>query len=199
MNPQIMRAMLKKLRLKKGCQIDDFSEWMPEAALYTDAPVAPGSGLFHPTDDLRQLVQWNLVEAYYKNDRLMKASEIRDSNVSKITFYLSPFAAQLEDTLNISLAADPIFGEPIRSKAWPELFMLMPFIPQMKPIFDKHVKKVAAEIGLTAERADAFLSRGSIIEDVWSAIYYAKVIVADCTKQNPNVFYEIGVAHTLGT
>jgi hypothetical protein len=29
-------------------------------------------------------------------------------------------------------------------------------------------------------------------------IAQAKVVVCDCTGKNPNVFYEIGIAHTLG-
>ena len=36
------------------------------------------------------------------------------------------------------------------------------------------------------------------MSDVWEAMNSARVIVADCTGRNPNVFYEIGVAHTLG-
>jgi hypothetical protein len=36
------------------------------------------------------------------------------------------------------------------------------------------------------------------MKDVWSAIYYSEVVIADCTGRNPNVFYEIGIAHTLG-
>ena len=34
--------------------------------------------------------------------------------------------------------------------------------------------------------------------DVWGAIKGAKVIVADCTDRDPNVFYEIGIAHVIG-
>ena len=36
------------------------------------------------------------------------------------------------------------------------------------------------------------------MKDVWSAIHAAQVIVADCTGRNPNVFYEIGLAHAIG-
>jgi hypothetical protein len=34
--------------------------------------------------------------------------------------------------------------------------------------------------------------------DVWTAVYRSRVVIADCTKRNPNVFYEIGMAHTVG-
>ena len=34
--------------------------------------------------------------------------------------------------------------------------------------------------------------------DIWSAIFLAYCIIADCTGRNPNVFYEMGIAHTIG-
>jgi hypothetical protein len=51
---------------------------------------------------------------------------------------------------------------------------------------------------LSLARADDFYTNHAIMQDVWSAIYYARIIIADCTGKNPNVFYEIGIAHTLG-
>jgi hypothetical protein len=43
-----------------------------------------------------------------------------------------------------------------------------------------------------------FFLQGRVIEDIWVAINSAKVIIADCTGRNPNVFYELGMAHTIG-
>jgi len=36
------------------------------------------------------------------------------------------------------------------------------------------------------------------MEKVWDGICAAELIIADCTQKNPNVFYEIGMAHTVG-
>ena len=36
------------------------------------------------------------------------------------------------------------------------------------------------------------------MRNIWSAIYASHLVIADCTGRNPNVFYEIGIAHTLG-
>jgi len=38
----------------------------------------------------------------------------------------------------------------------------------------------------------------TIIQDVFSLIYRASFIVVDSSGRNPNVFYETGIAHTLG-
>ena len=35
------------------------------------------------------------------------------------------------------------------------------------------------------------------MDQVWSGINSAKVLVAELTTRNPNVFYELGIAHTL--
>ena len=36
------------------------------------------------------------------------------------------------------------------------------------------------------------------MEDIWKGINIANIIIADITNRNPNVFYELGIAHTLG-
>ncbi len=68
----------------------------------------------------------------------------------------------------------------------------------MRWIYDNHIKKVADDLGQSIARADDFFSASAIVEEIWSALNAAKVIIADCTGKNPNVFYELGIAHTLG-
>jgi hypothetical protein len=50
----------------------------------------------------------------------------------------------------------------------------------------------------TAGRGDDFFGSDYVIDDIWNAIYHANGIIADCTGRNANVFYELGIAHTLG-
>jgi hypothetical protein len=73
----------------------------------------------------------------------------------------------------------------------------MPFSLEMNPIYSV-LCKVANELGLTIKRADEFSSSNPIVSDIWSAIWNTKIVIADCTGKNPNVFYEIGIAHTVG-
>ena len=37
-----------------------------------------------------------------------------------------------------------------------------------------------------------------ITRDIWEKINRARFLIADLTGQNPNVFYEVGLAHALG-
>jgi hypothetical protein len=97
-----------------------------------------------------------------------------------------------------SLVVEPYFGEPAPLRPALDLFVLMPFAPAMKPLYDDHISPVAARLGLSVARADDFFNITAIISDIWAAIASARVIVADCTGRNPNVFYEIGLAHAIG-
>ena len=51
---------------------------------------------------------------------------------------------------------------------------------------------------LTAVRADSeIFGTGKIIDQILLGITRAKVLLAELTGRNPNVFYELGVAHAL--
>ena len=51
---------------------------------------------------------------------------------------------------------------------------------------------------MTVVRADDLSGAETIVNEIWSFISHAAVVIADCTGRNPNVFYEIGIAHTVG-
>jgi hypothetical protein len=36
-----------------------------------------------------------------------------------------------------------------------------------------------------------------IVEDIWEKINESRVIIADVSKMNSNVFYELGIAHAI--
>jgi nucleoside 2-deoxyribosyltransferase len=49
-----------------------------------------------------------------------------------------------------------------------------------------------------AKRADEVYGPGVIIADIVKQIVESKLIIAEITPANPNVYYEIGYAHALG-
>lgn len=77
-------------------------------------------------------------------------------------------------------------------------FVLMPFGPPIGEYYQQIYEPAIRKAGLRAVRADAeIFGTGKIIDQIWEGINAAKVLVAELTNRNPNVFYELGLAHAL--
>ncbi len=77
-------------------------------------------------------------------------------------------------------------------------FVMMPFGPPLGTYYEKIYKPAIEKAGITAMRADDDLfGTGKIMDQIWIGINAAKVLVADLTTRNPNVYYELGLAHAL--
>lgn len=74
---------------------------------------------------------------------------------------------------------------------------MMPFDSIFNQVFD-YIKNATQGMGLLCRRADNIWENAAIIQDVVSLIDRSRVVICDCTGRNPNVFYEAGIAHTLG-
>ncbi len=149
---------------------------------------------------VEQLLQSNLLVADNSNDYKVGNLKISDNWV------------RIQNVFNISLsemaAVDPaksMFVQPLfeRPHQLPkdrqfDLFVLMPFSSDLKEMYEDHIKNVALSLNLEIARADDFFSASAVMQDVWNGICNSRLIIADCTGRNPNVFYEIGLAHTVG-
>lgn len=94
---------------------------------------------------------------------------------------------------------DPLFGLPAAlSQFKADVFVMMPFKPELKHVYDDCMKPAAQSLNLTINRGDDFFTKHTIMTDIWSAIYHCRLVIADCTGKNANVFYELGLAHTVG-
>lgn len=74
---------------------------------------------------------------------------------------------------------------------------MMPFDAGFNDVYAA-IQLGADNAGLRCRRADDIWESPAIIQDVVSLIDRSRVVVCDCTGRNPNVFYEAGIAHTLG-
>jgi hypothetical protein len=52
--------------------------------------------------------------------------------------------------------------------------------------------------GVECKRGDADVLTVPLLDKIRRCIEEADVIIADCSGRNPNVFYELGMAHALG-
>jgi hypothetical protein len=74
---------------------------------------------------------------------------------------------------------------------------MMPFDPSFSQVYEC-IGRTAQSVGLRCRRADNIWEHAAIIQDVVSLIDRSRIVVCDCTGRNPNVFYEAGIAHSLG-
>lgn len=79
----------------------------------------------------------------------------------------------------------------------PKAFVVMQFTPPYNELFSNVIAPVCQDLGLLAVRADETCGPGLIISDIVRDITEAKVIIAEITPVNPNVYYEVGYAHAL--
>jgi hypothetical protein len=74
---------------------------------------------------------------------------------------------------------------------------MMPFHPHFDSVYAT-LRRTAEMAGLRCRRADDIWENPAVIQDVVSLIDRSGIVIGDCTGRNPNVFYEIGIAHALG-
>lgn len=75
---------------------------------------------------------------------------------------------------------------------------MQPFGGTLGGYYESIFKPAIEQAGLVAVRADAeIFGTGKIMDQIWRGIRAAKVLVAEMTTKNPNVFYELGLAHAL--
>jgi hypothetical protein len=74
-------------------------------------------------------------------------------------------------------------------------FVMMPFGAWFDRYYQDIYTPAIKEAGLEPIRADELFSTGSVVEQIWEQIQKAKVLLADLSGKNANVFYELGLAH----
>ncbi|MBA1195557.1 hypothetical protein G7011_00320 [Pseudomonas plecoglossicida] len=77
------------------------------------------------------------------------------------------------------------------------MFVLTPFHEDLKDEFDV-VSDVGKNFGFQVLRGDEKLESGDIFRKILVLIASARIVVANISGRNPNVFYELGIAHALG-
>lgn len=83
------------------------------------------------------------------------------------------------------------------NKITPKVFVVMQFTPPYNDLFHDVIEPVCTSLNLDAQRADDIYGPGVIIKDIERQILETRIVVADITPQNLNVYYEVGYAHAL--
>jgi hypothetical protein len=78
-------------------------------------------------------------------------------------------------------------------------FVVMPFEDEdLQIVYEDYVKPALVDgCNLLCERGDDVFGSDVIMDDILKSIENADVVLADLTGKNANVFYEVGICHTL--
>ncbi len=76
-------------------------------------------------------------------------------------------------------------------------FTIMPFGGWMDDYYESIYIPAIEAAGLEARRADDLYRPSTIVHDIWDFTKRSKIVLADLTGKNPNVLYELGLAHAI--
>lgn len=80
----------------------------------------------------------------------------------------------------------------------PRCFVIAPFGLPYDECYVKVLVPAIKDAGLLPLRGDEINKPGVIVNQIWHGITSAAVCLAEVTGRNPNVMYELGVAHAAG-
>jgi hypothetical protein len=76
-------------------------------------------------------------------------------------------------------------------------FTIMPFGEWFDYYYENIFCPAIEDAGLVPRRADDLYRPSAIVHDIWALTQSAKMVLADLSGKNPNVFYELGLAHAI--
>jgi len=82
-------------------------------------------------------------------------------------------------------------------KETPKAFVVMQFSSPYNELYEDVIKKICNTFDLNVVRADETYGPGLILADIVKQINESRLIIAEISQSNPNVFYEVGYAHAL--
>ncbi|HYO13354.1 MAG TPA: hypothetical protein VE685_09195 [Thermoanaerobaculia bacterium] len=76
-------------------------------------------------------------------------------------------------------------------------FIVMPFSREWSDAVQSLIRRSCETEGVSAIRGDDLFKPTDILDDIWQGIAGADFVIADITDRNPNVLYELGLAHAI--
>lgn len=159
-------------------------EYLPDAEFFDNAL----TDTFHiPKDKLSEFK-----EVFLRSLREAELLEERDGRMRLVDISQAPaFRDQAGQALKK-------LEETVQVEENTSCFVVMPFALPHGGYYEVVYEPAIRKAGLKPVRADSdIFGTGKVIDQIWDGINAAKVLVAELTTRNPNVFYELGLAHAL--
>ena len=196
--PELAQQFLASTRTEKARQVQISKEALTELAGY-DFP-----GNVRELESIIQraafLCESGVIEVKHLSIKA-RPPGTPHTEVDALRHALANAQRQMEALRETTIPASPIWEGRSLPTEEDYCFVLMPFaeLADVQKVYWDHVKPVLeGRCGLRCERADDIYDISGVMQSVWEGINRARLIVADLTGRNPNVFYELGIAHTLG-
>jgi hypothetical protein len=78
------------------------------------------------------------------------------------------------------------------------VFVLMPLRDDLEDLFIYGIQHAVEQAGYACLRASEIEHNSDILHEILQNIAGAALVIAEMTDRNPNVCYEVGIAHTMG-
>jgi len=150
---------------------------------------------------------------FYKSQNYLKSSSPDKLDYDKILEYetedksfnnfieeiYQDYKKQVEDKMHI-MNIDPIFHARDLMVDDTLVFGVLPFNDERIDLFDKVIKpKLENDLGLNVVKSgDRQVTNTEIMETIWQLLNQSRFVIVDISDKNPNVFYELGICHTIG-
>lgn len=80
----------------------------------------------------------------------------------------------------------------------PKAFVIMPFRRPFDGYFEKIYSPALEQAGYIPTKVDDLFAPRPIMDDIRAKIMEAEILLCEMSGRNPNVFYELGLAHAIG-
>lgn len=132
-------------------------------------------------------------EVFLANLKFLRAFNAAPESAVEAT--LGPPTIQAPEVGEKQTAKRTVSREPRVREFLDSCFVMMPFGDWFDRYYQEIYVPAIKEAGYEPVRADEVFTTGSVVEQIWDEISNAKILLADLTDKNPNVFYELGLAH----
>ena len=157
--------------------------------------------LLDPTHfiDLDQDRAIERVAKLLKSQNLAVEKNKHTDNVTlcKFTGEFISTSTDVKDAKRVITFSPSVFSVPDKPILNESASVMMPFSMEFDKVLET-IKDACSNVGMVCYRADDLWNNSTIIQDIFELIYCSSVVIVDFSGRNQNVFYEAGIAHTLG-
>lgn len=151
-------------------------------------------------------IEYDKFREYYEK-KLLELNEEVSSNAEKWKDINHLIISGNKNIINENISSDPFGNNSFLIKNGlnkenieidkKEVFVLTSFMEEHRETYSI-IKNTCNELGLNCSKSDENFIEGDILRHILKKIVQSRIIIANVDGRNPNVFYELGIAHALG-